>query len=247
MLLGFGLLAFWFFPLLILLPFKVIGAWHANRKMDAFFQEHAFRLRPIPPGTVAEGFVFTHLDIGNKIVHVRLFGFPNSREFVFTVPVPGLNADYLRHKFEDLHPSDQIEECDVETLRRKLAEAPATTSNRSGTRTGDPANLVVVGDYPLLISAFGGRWDETETITLETCWKNVSLLSDWLGVSLFAGRCIILVWALPGFCFAANSRRSMSGFIFGCGQHRCDFMANRFGWVRSAAMWESDLLGERGT
>src|SRR5262249_55547992 len=34
-LLGFGLLAWLFLPLLVLLPFKLIGAWVANRRMNA--------------------------------------------------------------------------------------------------------------------------------------------------------------------------------------------------------------------
>jgi hypothetical protein len=30
---------------------------------------------------------------------------------------------------------------------------------------------VLIGDFDILISAFASRWDETETITLATCWK----------------------------------------------------------------------------
>jgi len=48
---------------------------------------------------------------------------------------------------------------------------PAATSNRADTRQGDPVNLVVIGEFDVVLSAFAGRWDETETITLATCWK----------------------------------------------------------------------------
>jgi hypothetical protein len=156
---------------ILLLPLRLIGARLANRKMDSFFQEHAMRLRPIHPGSEAAGYVFTSLDIGNKIVHVKLLGGDDAIEFVFTVPVPGLNADYLRHDFADLYPADQLIQCDIEQLRQHVAEAPQTTTNHNGLRRGDPVNLVVAGDFPTLISAFGARWDETETITLATCWK----------------------------------------------------------------------------
>lgn len=48
---------------------------------------------------------------------------------------------------------------------------PAATSNAKQTRFGDPVNLVVVGELETLVHAFVGRWDETEVITLATCWK----------------------------------------------------------------------------
>jgi hypothetical protein len=170
-LLGFGLLALLFIHLLVFLPLKLFGAWRSNRRMDAYFQEHAFHLRPIAPGAQSEGFVFTNLDFGNKIVHVRLWGSSETKEFVFTVPVGGLKADYLRHDFQDLYRADELIECDVPALRKRLAEAPRATSNAKGVREGDPVNLVVVGEFSTLMGAFGARWDETETITLATCWK----------------------------------------------------------------------------
>ncbi|MBX3414766.1 MAG: LssY C-terminal domain-containing protein [Pirellulales bacterium] len=170
--LGFGAAALLvFFPLIWLLPFKLFGAWRANRQMDDYFHEHAFRLRPVEPGETSEGFVFTSLDIGNKIIHVRLLGIEDTREFVFSVPVPGLDADYARRAFQDLYPAEQQIECDELSLGHHLAEAPATTLNGRGTRFGDPVNLVIVGEFPTVVSAFGARWDETEVITLATCWK----------------------------------------------------------------------------
>ncbi len=48
---------------------------------------------------------------------------------------------------------------------------PAATTNAKDTRSGDPVNLVVVGDLETVLSAFTARWDECETITLATCWK----------------------------------------------------------------------------
>src|SRR5262249_41653423 len=61
--------------------------------------------------------------------------------------------------------------CDIPELRKHLEEAPRATTNRRGAREGDPVNLVVAGEFATLLSAFGARWDETETITLKTCWK----------------------------------------------------------------------------
>ena len=60
---------------------------------------------------------------------------------------------------------------DVAGLRQYLAAAPPATTNGRGRRSGDPVNLVVVGDFPRVLGAFGARWDETEVISLATCWK----------------------------------------------------------------------------
>jgi hypothetical protein len=173
-LLEYGFLAWVFLPLLLFLPLKLLGGWRANRLMDAYFQQHAFRLRPIRPGGTAEGFVFTPLDAGSKTVHVRLLSFANheeSKDFAFTIQVPGLKADYLRHDFSTRYAASELTECDIPELRKRIAEAPRATTNKHGSRQGDPVNLVVVGDFPTLLSAFGARWDETETITLDSCWK----------------------------------------------------------------------------
>ncbi len=56
-------------------------------------------------------------------------------------------------------------------LVARLRGMPAATANRTGSGFGDPVNLVVIGELETLLSAFLARWDESETITLATCWK----------------------------------------------------------------------------
>ncbi len=54
-----------------------------------------------------------------------------------------------------------------------MVQSPGATTNSRGQRSGDPVNLFVVGDFPTVLGAFGARWDETEVISLATCWKTV--------------------------------------------------------------------------
>jgi hypothetical protein len=187
-----------FLPLLLLVPFKLITASRANRRMDDLFRARGFRLGPIPAAATAEGFVFTTLDQGTKAVHVRLVpagdiraaveraGAGHERDILahaaapeavvdlaFTVPVPGIAADYLRKDFETLVPAATIEAVSLATLVERLEALPATTANASGSRSGDPVNLVVIGEFAAVLGAFAARWDESETITLATCWKTV--------------------------------------------------------------------------
>jgi hypothetical protein len=191
---AFGFVGWWFFwlflPVLILLPFKLITAYRANRRMDDLFRRQGFRLRPLEPGEVRAGFVFTMLDAGTKIVHVLLEATRDTldltsgdtkaagpveaaAEFTFSIPVPGISVDYLKRDFEALVSPQQREECDVRTLVERLRGMPATTANARQTRQGDPVNLVVIADFEDLLGAFAARWDESETITLATCWKTV--------------------------------------------------------------------------
>ena len=198
---AFGLVGWLVLPLLALLPLKLLTAHWANLKMDDYFRSQAFRLRMIPPGESSEGFVFTPLDAGTKSVHVYLHAtgdsldkqaarkFEASRATVaahseqltttsqadvsltFSIAVPGISADYLRKDFATINAPGSLVNCDVPTLVQRLTEMPATTTNRAGTRHGDPVNLVVIGEFATLLSAMSARWDESETITLATCWK----------------------------------------------------------------------------
>ncbi len=168
---GFGALAWFFFPLLIILPVKYWGARRANRRMDAFFREHALPIGAVDSRTTASGFVFTLIDDGTKIVRLRVLGPEKAYEFVLSVPIPGILVDYVHRPFEELYESEKLVDCDETTLRERLRKQPSATCNRLGTRKGDPVNLVVIAEFQTILTSFGTRWDETETITLATCWK----------------------------------------------------------------------------
>ncbi len=94
-------------------------------------------------------------------------------DFAFSIAVPGIAVDYHRRDFADLIPPGSIVECELRSLERHLRAMPPATTNHRGTGSGDPVNLVVVGQFETILSAFGGRWDESEVISLATCWKTV--------------------------------------------------------------------------
>jgi LssY C-terminus len=186
----FGWLFLPLLPLLLLIPFKLITAYRANRRMDDFFRSQAFHLRPIPPGGTTEGFVFTSFDAGTKIVNVCLHSTDDlldaatghieshgtweaDNDFTFSVPVPGIAVDYLRRDFAALEPPTSLVECDLPQLTKRLDEMPPATTNLKATLSGDPANLVVIGEFEALIGAFAARWDESEIIRFSTCWKTM--------------------------------------------------------------------------
>lgn len=197
---AFGTVGWLFVPFLLLVPLKLLTAHWANLRMDDCFRELAFRLRPVPPGESSEGFVFSPLDAGTKIVHVYLHATDDSLvqavqrfqttdgslsdhaelhqaisqldvSLTFSIPVPGIAADYLRRDLDAINPPGSQIDCDLPTLVKQLIAMPPATTNRAGTRSGDPVNLVVIGEFATVLSAMVARWDESETITLATCWK----------------------------------------------------------------------------
>jgi hypothetical protein len=190
---AFGALGWLFFPLLLFAPLKLLTAWRANHRMDAIFRQRGFRLVPIQPGATAQGFVFTTVDLGTKVVHLRLVPLEPLRasigrmiaatapadpadtpvDLVFTVSVPGIAADYLDRDLSAVRPAHEVESCTADELVARLEAMPAATTNAAATRTGDPANLVVIGEFETLLGAFAARWDESETISFATCWKTV--------------------------------------------------------------------------
>src|SRR5262245_11783735 len=126
---AFGILGWFLLPLvLLILPIKLITAYRANGRMDECFRSLAFRLRPIMPGQASEGFIFTRLDAGTKVVHVVLHAMSApaeaaridaeiekesdgggnrpaaslapAAEFAFSIPVPGIAVDYHRRDFQ---------------------------------------------------------------------------------------------------------------------------------------------------
>jgi hypothetical protein len=176
-LIGFGLLSMFFIHLLVLLPFKVLGARIANRRMNAYFEEHGIGWGLIRPGQELSGFVFTSLDEGTKQFSVRLLGPEGVKEFPFSIRVPGLRVDYHTKELDALAYCGDAVECDESALRARLEALPRSTTNRKGTAEGDPLNLVAVGDFSTILNGFGARWDETEVISLKSCWRTFKAFS----------------------------------------------------------------------
>ena len=196
---GYGLAAWYFLPLVLLMPLKLYTAARANRRMDDCFREQSFPLRPIPPGATAEGFVYTTLDAGTKTVRVCLYATGGAGtedgpaqlsglnsapqgpavDLTYLIPVPGMSLDYLQRDFASICPASELVPCNLSELARRLREMPAATTNAKGLKHGDPVNLVVIGEFETVLSAFTARWDECETITLATCWKTARAFLFW--------------------------------------------------------------------
>jgi len=127
----------------------------------------------IAPGNVRSGFVFTNLDEGTKSFNVDIVGDEKSWHFTFFVPVPGLAIDHYNVDFRSLYPEEQfINYTDASAFVAALESLPCCVVDAKGENSGDPLNLVMIGDAMDLFYAFiRSGWDETEVVTAASGMK----------------------------------------------------------------------------
>jgi hypothetical protein len=144
-----------------------------NNRMRAHFEGMDFP-RLIPPGETVSGFIHTEADPGLKYINVTLIGFEGPVSSHFVVEVPGIKADYQEVDLDALYSPQEIVDCDEEQLRAALEKMPCCTTNKRGTRNGDPLNLVFTGGVRDLLTALvGGGWDVTERMSSGSTWRTV--------------------------------------------------------------------------
>ncbi len=128
----------------------------------------------IPAHGTRSGFMFTRLDEGTKAYNVDIIGDDWFHTFTFFVPVPGLRADHYHIDWANLYPPEEIKEVNALQLIVLLEEQVCCTTDKKAQGSGDPVNLVVIGDLEEVYVAFiRAGWDETESITSGTSWKTM--------------------------------------------------------------------------
>ena len=133
----------------------------------------------VEAGASRSGFVFTHLDEGTKSFNIDIANDDTRWHFTFFIEVPGLNIDHRNVDFKSIHGAEEIRDLDGAALAAELEAMPCCTSDKGGTGTGDPLNIVVIGDPLEVYHAFiRAGWDETEVVSATSGFKTaVSFIS----------------------------------------------------------------------
>jgi hypothetical protein len=145
------------------------GAKKTDASMRKFFFDRKIDMY-IDPGEKRTGFMFTPLQEGTKSFNVDVYTEDDHIiNFTFFVPVPGLRLDHSNVDWDKLYPADAIRELGGDDLIDALAAMPCCTTDKESEGTGDPLNLVVIGDVDDIYYAFiRAGWDETEVISLSS-------------------------------------------------------------------------------
>ena len=143
-----------------------------HTEMKRLFRDQAMGAQ-IEPGGTRSGFVFTRLDQGTKSFNVDFY--VNRDEvvsFTFFIPVPGLRIDHHNVDWDNLYPESEMRDMDKAGLIKALEEMPCCTTDKKAKGSGDPLNLVVMGQPNDVYYAFiRAGWDETEVISASSMWK----------------------------------------------------------------------------
>jgi hypothetical protein len=148
------------------------GAKKTDAGMRKFFFDRKIDLF-IDPGETRTGFMFTALQEGTKSFNVDVYTEDEHIiNFTFFVPVPGLRLDHSDVDWDNLYPADEILDVDKHGLIDALTDMPCCTTDAKSAGTGDPLNLVVLGDVDDVYYAFiRAGWDETEVVSMSSLAK----------------------------------------------------------------------------
>ncbi len=144
-----------------------------QNEIEYYFRSMTFR-NPIQPNTAVSGFIFTNLDEGEKVIQVDLIGDQEVKFFTFFAQIPGMRVDYRTVNFGDLYQEEDIVELSTKELKEALEKLPCCTTDKEGKSFGDPLNLVIIGDFYNVASAFVRRgWVPAEETYSSAIWKTI--------------------------------------------------------------------------
>ena len=133
----------------------------ARKEMDERFHNLAMP-RYIAAGETRSGFVFTHADPGAKGFNVDVFSGGESYNFTFLMRVPGFEPDYAKLNLSEMYTGDEIPNYESDALQEAIRSLPCCSGDKLGEESGEPINLVLVGEGEELLRALlRSGWRET--------------------------------------------------------------------------------------
>ena len=148
--------------------------WHPgiNDKIVRRFRELAFR-NPVPPHRTVEGFLFVNQDECHRQIDIDLATYGEILHFTFFFEL-GMGATTL-FDVQKSHASEPEINIDTEhDLRKTITRIPPVTTDSDGNGTGDPVNLILVGNADDLFPAFVRRhWHITEETQAHSVLKMI--------------------------------------------------------------------------
>jgi hypothetical protein len=143
----------------------------ANREKREYFYEERMPYI-VPAGETVSGFVYANRDLGARWVRVTVIGKRSAEHFEFVFELPGFTADYHRIAEVELYDDDEIVDLDDDGLLAWIEAQPAFVTNKDGSKTGDPLNLVIIGAEEAVWPAFLRMgWDPTAALTAGSAVK----------------------------------------------------------------------------
>jgi hypothetical protein len=180
----------------------------ANLEKRAYFYDHQMRYL-VPPGETVSGFVYGDRDLGARWVRVTVIGERSVEHFEFVFELPGFTADYHRIAGVEIYADDEISDLDDDGLLAWIESQPAFVTNKDGSKTGDPINLVIIGDEEAVWPAFLRMgWDPTVALTAGSALKT-GVAGVFGGAWRYSPISDLYVWGRPQDIALQKVRRNI--------------------------------------
>lgn len=160
-----------------------VASLHRSRSsretVEAYFLSNRVGMS-LAPGATRSGFVFTKLDEGSKAFNVDIIGDETAWQFTFFIQVPGLAIDHYDTDFRALYDEDEVVNyADAKEFIAALEALPCCATDAKSQGSGDPLNLVMIGDnLDIYYAVLRAGWDETEAVSAASGFKTaVSFVS----------------------------------------------------------------------
>ena len=148
-----------------------MGAKKSNQAKRIFYLKHQMPFQ-VPPGGTTSGFVFGDRSRGLRWMALRVIGENWSEKFEFIVQIPGFKADFHRLEDVEIYAEDDYTDLDEAGLLEWIEEQPAFVTNKDGSKTGDPLNLIIIGTADAVWPAFLSQgWGPTAAMTTGSALK----------------------------------------------------------------------------
>jgi hypothetical protein len=150
----------YFAPLEVAYAYHEIRASDVNAAVDEHLQTLNFPIRsPILPGSSLSGYVFTNRTKGMKVIDVDLLGRNFSQNFTFFAPDPNTEeGQRILPRIKTMFSGQELKPVEsLAALRQAMEQLPCCVSDEDGKPTGEPLNVVIIGEIDDWIPGFVRR------------------------------------------------------------------------------------------
>jgi hypothetical protein len=144
-------------------PLEVAWAYHSafssenNARLDDHFYSLSFE-SPIAPGSTRSGIIFTNPHREIRLLNVDLLGQGQLYPFTLFPLIPDDSQEKYAHALFERFKTQKSEDFqDTAAFRTKLEQLPCCATNADGTKSGEPLNLVIVGNFKDISAAMVRR------------------------------------------------------------------------------------------
>jgi hypothetical protein len=147
----------YFSPLEVAWSFHTTFSGESNARIDEYFDARGFK-NPIAPGATQAGIIFTNPHHRTRLLNVDLLGQGKLIPFTLFLPVPDDEAEEdVVDILQRIAVTKTVEYQKEDAFRAALEQLPCCASDAEQTAPGDPLNVIMVGDFADIASAFVRR------------------------------------------------------------------------------------------